>query len=391
MTPIKGSWEEKLISGQQLLARQKDEGIALLADLIDRLHSLPKTQRLAASGRLEQILVVAIADLVPYLTYREHYDRAIHYVMVAEELATPEERKLWQFHRSSILIVAEKFEECLDLMQTITRDDGLRNWCYFTLEAARQGRADIVEAVCSDLEQTANRIRASAADPTGLRPLNSVYGYTKAIAAVAQSDLQGATAWMEFSLANDDGQNPYDLTRFYTHLIEQGHLAAARTWIQRDPAHPQGSHFWKGFAEHHLGRHAEARKHWQQERAIPQSNSANAERLSGTELVLSLYYLGDEDGAGLGVVLNSLNGDGPFSPAQFYLAGLGWAMRGDRSAAHSNFQLAYTRAKSIAMSKALPIIWWRFCQDLLPAETLADYARYFVQQPAAAAPAAANE
>lgn len=388
MTPIKGSWEEKLIRGQQLIAVQNDDGAAILAELIERLADLPKTQRLAANRRLEQILVAAINDLIPYLTYREQYDRAVGYTLVAERLAPSHERLVWQFHRSAILITAEQFDECFKLTQTIAHGDAIRQWCFFTLEATRHSRIDIAERVCTELEQATNRTRATQVTPGELRLLNSAYGYAKAVTAMAQANLPDAKAWMQFSLANDDLQDHHDLARFYTHLIEQGHLAEALDWIHHDLDHPSRAHFWRGFVEHRLDRHTEARKHWKQAAAVAQLRSDDSERIDGTELILALYYLGDKDGAGLGIVLNTMNGEGAIAPAQFYLAGLGWAIREDNRAAHSNFQLAYIRSKSLAMGKALPTIWWRFCQDLIPEATLPDYAHYFLQESTANAPAA---
>lgn len=391
MTPIKGSWEDKLVKGQQLIAVQNDDGIAVLADLIDRLSSLPEPQRRAANNRLAQILLVAINDLIPYLAYREQFDRAAHYTLVGERLANPEDRPIWQTHRSNILMAAGQFDECFDLMRTIAQTDSVRSWCLFALEATRQGRIDIAERVCAELEEATNRERTTAAAPEKLRPLSSVYGYAKAVTMLAQGDLQNATAWMHFSLANDDVKSHHDLVRFYTHLIEYNHLEESLDWIEQDHEHPVRANFWHGFVANHLGRHAEARKRWKLATETGQTRVNTSQRIDGTELILAIYYLGDKDGMGLGIVLNSMTGESSILPAQFYLAGLGWALRDDQRAAHSNFQLAYTRNKSLAMGKALPTIWWRICQDLIPESTLPDYARYFVHDTTASTPLAHTE
>ncbi|MBO9391946.1 hypothetical protein, partial [Caldilinea sp.] len=57
VTPPKGSWEEKLIEGLKLLAKQEDSGRVLLQDLIERLFQMPETMRLAGNQRLNTILL----------------------------------------------------------------------------------------------------------------------------------------------------------------------------------------------------------------------------------------------------------------------------------------------------------------------------------------------
>jgi hypothetical protein len=85
------------------------------------------------------------------------------------------------------------------------------------------------------------------------------------------------------------------------------------------------------------------------------------------ELVMAHYYLGDKEGRGLAIVLDDLRREQEVAFGQLFLAGLGWALRSDRTAAHSNFRLAVMRSKSTASGRLLPRFWWAFCADLLPA------------------------
>ena len=83
------------------------------------------------------------------------------------------------------------------------------------------------------------------------------------------------------------------------------------------------------------------------------------------ELVLAHYYLGDAEGVGLGSVLDLLRQRESDTWLLFYLAGLGWAVRGDQVAARSNLQLAVMRRKSRAEGKVLDHSWWPFVVDLV--------------------------
>ena len=75
--PIKGSWEERLQTAQRLAANYNDDAIAIYDMLITRLQKMPKAQRQAANGRLQNILMQASVDLHSYLTMREKYVRAL--------------------------------------------------------------------------------------------------------------------------------------------------------------------------------------------------------------------------------------------------------------------------------------------------------------------------
>ncbi|MFO7634733.1 MAG: hypothetical protein R6W76_19440, partial [Caldilinea sp.] len=221
MTPIKGSWEDKLIHGQQMLAVQNDEGVEALAQLIDRLAKVPEAQRMAANQRLNQILFAALTHLIPYLTYRDRYDQAIAYAHVAERFASLDSRYHWQLHRASILVQAGEVGEGLSLMQEISRSSEPELWRYLVLEATRLGQIDIAVAACNELEQTVNRVRKSEVESEEIRQLTGILGNVRALTALAQGNVEEATAWMEFGLTNNDEARQYDLARFYIGLVEK--------------------------------------------------------------------------------------------------------------------------------------------------------------------------
>ena len=94
------------------------------------------------------------------------------------------------------------------------------------------------------------------------------------------------------------------------------------------------------------------------------------------ELTLAHYYLGDREGVGLGRVLNATRDEGGFW-GWFFLAGLGWAMRGDMKAARADFQLAVWRRRSRFEGRRLAANWWQFCTDLLDEATQAQLKEFF--------------
>ena len=55
------------------------------------------------------------------------------------------------------------------------------------------------------------------------------------------------------------------------------------------------------------------------------------------EYILAHYYLGDAEGAGLGLVLNALQEETGGQWALFLLAGVGWALRDNVENARTNF------------------------------------------------------
>ena len=132
--------------------------------------------------------------------------------------------------------------------------------------------------------------------------------------------------------------------------------------------------FWGGLAFYRRGEQEQAEQRWRQALRAPLPDEGTVDFL---EFVMAHYYLGDKEGRGLASVLDDLRQQQDVAFGQLFLAGLGWALRNDRTAAHSNFRLAVMRSKSTASGRLLPHFWWAFCADLLPASEHDDYARYF--------------
>lgn len=369
---IKGSWEEKLTQGQKLIAAQKDEAIPLLQQIIDRLAQLPVTQRHAANRRLDRILFQAITDLVFYQCYRDQYDAALANTALAARLAPPDQTRIWEQHSAAILLQAGEIDAAFARLESIARAGDLAQWHDLIMHALRHTRLDVAERALLEAEHVVNRIDAGH-DETALRLARGQLAYLKAHVALAQDRLDESLAWAEFAMTTSDlfGKNP---GFFYVQLVDKGHYDAALKLIRRDQHNPIRANFWGGLAAYRRGEHAQAAAYWRQtlNTALPEEGAVDF-----LELVMAHYYLGDKEGRGLAIVLDDLRREQTAALGQLFLAGLGWALRNDRTAAHANFRLAVMRSKSTASGRLLPRFWWAFCTDLLPATTQEEYARYF--------------
>jgi hypothetical protein len=160
----------------------------------------------------------------------------------------------------------------------------------------------------------------------------------------------------------------------YTRLVQEGMYDDALHYIELDKARPVRASFWRGLVTRYKGDQARAKRIW--EDAIKEE-SVRGDTESIVEHILTLYYLGDPKGEGLELMLRAQREQTRISWMIFLLTGIGWIVRGDNNAAHSNLRLALSQVKSMGEAKALPYQYWRFATDLAPAEKVAPFARYF--------------
>jgi len=372
-TLIKGSWEEKLIRGQKLIAAQNDDAIGLLQSLIDRLANLPESQRRAANQRLDRILLQAITDLVFYLTYRDRYAEALANTTLAERLSAPEHGVVWQQHSAALLLQSGDLDAAFALLDRIAREGDFTHWHDLVMSALRHHRLDIAQAALDEAERAVNRVIATLDNEPEIRQTRAQLAYLKAHVALEQDKIEECMAWAQYAMTTSDffSSNP---GYFYVQLVHRGYYREALTLIHHDQTNPMRAGFWGGLAFYRRGEQEQAEQRWRQALRAPLPDEGTVDFL---EFVMAHYYLGDKEGRGLASVLDDLRQQQDVAFGQLFLAGLGWALRNDRTAAHSNFRLAVMRSKSTASGRLLPHFWWAFCADLLPASEHDDYARYF--------------
>lgn len=377
--PIKGSWEELLLRAQQMIAQQNDEAIALLDRMIDRLAALPPAQRQAGQQRLEQLLHVTATNLVFYLTYRDRFDDALATIARIEPTVAVERRVHWQRHGAAVRLQSGAVDEGLAELRTLAAAGDIEDWGDYFLTALRFDRLDAAAEALDQAEHALNRMVQGGLGDEETKAQRAQIAYLRARYALAQGDVAECLAWSEHAMASDRffANNP---AYFYTHLVENGHCAEALGLIQRDQANPVRAGFWGGLAMRRMGRVVDAERQWRQLLRAPLPED---EPVDIFEYILAHYYLGDREGRGLALALNTIREQDDAAYGLFFLAGLGWALRGDLTAAHANLRLALMRSKSTAIGQHLPRQWWPFCTDLVQPPPLDALATYFGMAPTA--------
>jgi hypothetical protein len=373
-TPIiKGSWEDLLLQAQQLAARQDDAAIDIYRKLTGRLSSLSAGQRQAGEGRLQHVMRQAAVDLQYYLSYRDRYDEALAVNEQIRVLLNKQEQQAFERHAAAIRLQAGAVDQGLADLRAIAAASGeLDPWGDALFAALDKQCYHDAQLAVQSAEDWINRQHRDALAGEDARRDQAFVAYLKARQASAQDRPVEALAWYEHASMLDPfyRQNPQYV---YTHLVDVGAYAEAQTLIRSDRQGPIRANFWQGLIYRRTGRPADAEQAWQKAVKTQLPDDGNVDYL---ELVLSHYYLGDRDGIGLASVLRAINEDPSFW-GQFYLAGLGWAMRGDMVTARSDMELALVRRKSLAEGRKLARTWWQFCADLLDESKQAQLAEYF--------------
>lgn len=358
--PIKGSWEDLLLQAQQLAARQDDAAIPQLQRIVDRLARLPLAQLTAADNRLHKILTGAAVDLQYYLTYRDRYAEALATNAQVRPFLAAQALPEWDRHSALVQIQAGAVDEGMARLQALAADGDLDQWSDLVFAAIEARRLDVAHAAIQGGEGWLNhRYQGQFTDAESKRD-QAFLAYLRARVALADTQVSESVAWYQHASMLDSffAENPQFL---YTHLMDAGAYTEALPLIRRDRHNQFRAGFWLGLWHYRDGELTTAARHWQDVTELELPADGAIEYL---ELVLSYYYLGDRDGIGLGSVLNALR-ETPQFWGLFYLAGLGWAMRGDLPTARSNLQLAVMRRKSRAEGSRLAHAYWQFCADLL--------------------------
>ena len=191
--------------------------------------------------------------------------------------------------------------------------------------------------------------------------------------ALEQGHFERAADLFEEAIALDPNYKQ-QLYRIYSRMIRLGDPSRAIAFIKRDQRNPIRTGFWHGVALDQLGEPDEAVKHWQK---VVNVDLATNEEPHLLEYILAHYYLGDAEGAGLGLVLNALQEETGGQWALFLLAGVGWALRGNVENARTNFFTGMNQRRANGNGLLLPWESWNFLLDLLPEEELANYAEFF--------------
>ncbi len=365
---IKGSWEDLLDQAEQLFDQQNDAAIPIFEKVVNGLCRLSAHQRLAADRRLQALLIDAALELQQYLCFRDRYAEALAVNEQVRVLLPEDFQHDFKRQAAAIRLQAGEVDTALAELHAMAADEENGDWgdLLFAALRVRQFAAaqSAVEAAERWVEKTyggEKQVQKQDQERDRDAAIERAYvAFLRARLAVGQGQPGEALRWFgqAVQLDPDYGDNPQSI---YIPLINAGAYAEALTLIRLDHHLPNRAAFWQGVALWRTGKVAEAEQQWRKavKAEAPAANSVNY-----AELVLAHYYLGDHEGTGLASVLHAVR-QGVQTEENFYLAGLGWALRNDMAAAHIDLQMAQMRHKSLAEGRKLGHDLWQLCTDLL--------------------------
>jgi tetratricopeptide (TPR) repeat protein len=386
--PIKGSWEDLHAQAQQLARNYNDNAIPIYQRVFNGLTVLPPAARAAGNNRLYNLMMTTGVELQGYLNLRDRYDESLGVIdkmlSVVAEADKPQIIEL----KSDVLLQAERGEEAIALLRELSTsaDADAGDWGHMVAGYIRMKQPERALALVDEMDKWIESQIASS-ELQGQEITEARY-YQERLRAAALLDLGRIDDAVELfnGLYDADGADAISPHLIYTRLLQEGMHDQALRYINRDQKRPVRAAFWRGLAYHYMGEEARAKRVWT-DAIAEEFTRSDVESI--VEHILTRYYLGDENGAGLEIMLRAQREQTRLSWMIFFLTGLGWILRGDDKAAHSNLRLAVSQIKSMGEGKTLAHQYWRFVKDLAPADRAARYAQYFDTRSAAAAPSSA--
>ena len=357
---VKGSWEDRLLQCESLLAQGDPAGFIQIQALIDRIARLPAQQRAAANHRLNSVLLTALRSQAGYYASEERYTDAAAALRFGERHLPESVTNELELTALGFLLSDGQTEAAFAGYEALAHSGNLDAWSDAFFAANRMGDAQRAQTYIEQAERWVSHTHQLAFDTDAARRDQALLAYLKARHAVAQKNGAEALAWYEHAMALDEFYRS-EPSYLYRYLVDIGAVAEALTLIRADRADPVRAGFWTGVLAFRQGRHDEAREHWH--KATQHKAPADGETPL-LETVMSHFYLGDKAGAGLAMTLDTLNNHGHAWGALF-LAGLGWALRGNLVTAHTDLRQALTLYRGSGSGRRLPHELWRFCLDLL--------------------------
>jgi hypothetical protein len=374
--PIKGSWEDLHAQAQQHARNYNDEAIALYQRVFNGLMALPPTARAAGNKRLYNLMMVTGVELQGYLNLRERYDDSLAVIdkilAAAEEVDKPQIVEL----KSEVLLQSDHDAEAIALLRSEleAEDADVAEWGHLIAAYIRLKQPENALQVVDEMSNWLDaQIAAGALEADEAREAKFYQERLRAAALLEMGRMDEVVAIFN-DLYAQGGADAFSPHMIYTRMTQEGMYEEALRYIDRDQARPVRSGFWRGLVHRYMGEEAKATRIWE---AATKEDIVRGDTQSIVEHILTLFYLGDPKGEGLELMLRTQREQQRISWVVFLLTGLGWILRGDYGAAHSNIKLAVAQVKSMGESKTLPHHFWRFLVDLTPSDQVAQFAQYF--------------
>ena len=384
---LKGSWEERLQHAQQLAANRDDEAIAIYDKLISRLVKMPKEARMVNEQRLQNILMQAGVNAQAYLSSSERYDDAIevmnHLITATEE----EEHPSINAHKADIMIMAGRVDDAAAIWRGYADENPgeMTELSQLMLVYVKAGRIDEATAVLDEFEAVIQKRLAeakeadaesddeAAEEAAAMRARDEGYVYSmRSLLAMESGEWAKAVEWYEKSAETstfykENGQ------QVYARLVNNRQDELALLLIEQDKTTVIGPAFWAALVHHHLGDEDKAKKLWT--KAVNTELSEDEAR-NFFEMIMSFYYLGDEERMGLELTLRLINESRNPNWSIFFLAGVGQAIHNDMNALHVNMGTAVQQSRIVAEGTHLNPDLRMFIEDLFDEEMQAEFEKY---------------
>ncbi len=374
--PIKGSWEDLYAQAQQNSRNFNDEAIPLYQRVFKGLTALPPSARAASDNRLYNLMMTTGVELQGYLNLRDRYDESLAVIDKMLTVVADTDRPQIVELKSDVLVQADRGDEGIAIMRELaaSEDADLGDWGQIISAYIRLKRPSDALAVLDEMDAWIEEKVASGV-LQGQQITEARY-YQERLRSAIFMDLGRIDEAKQIfdQLYAIDGAASFSPHLLYTRLVQEGMYDDALHYIDLDKARPIRAAFWRGLVTRYKGDSAKAKRIW--EDAL-KKEAVRGDTESIVEHILTLYYLGDPKREGLELMLRAQREQTRISWMIFLLTGLGWIVRGDSNAAHSNLRLALSQVKSMGEAKSLPYQYWRFASDLVPAAKVAPFARYF--------------
>lgn len=372
LAQVKGTWEERESQVFRLLAQNEPAALQQSQELIERLGRVPPHLRAAAGDRLNNVLLAAIMNQARYLAVQERYTEAAATLTRSVPILPEDVRDNLTALARAYYLNAGQTDAVLAEMDAIAVAGDIDAWMDVLFVALRCDDLARARSSIDAGEQWINRTYQLAYDTPEARRDMALLSTMKARLAVAEGRAADALAWFQHAMTLDDfyRNNP---SFMYRHLVDMGAMSEALTLIRMDAVNPVRAGFWTGLVDYRRGETGAARHHWQRAAQAELPAEGDASLL---EFVLNHYYLGDNESTGLAAAMDLLNSKNPGWGA-FFLAGLGWALRGDMQAARTDMRHARSDMRASGGGRLIPAEMWRFCWELLDAERCDLLKEYF--------------
>ena len=367
---IRGSWEDLYQQGQRKAAEHPEEAIPLFLRVFNGLGRLPKSSRLAADGRLQDLYDRSALSLNAALNLEGRYDESLEVLAQARNTVDRNDQSFWNHMIIAVLVANNRLDEAHSRLRQLQDDgqmEGVEQWEPLVEAYIAAGKISEASTTIDELQQWVDdKYSSESQDGAGAEPMaddrlsdTCHVAWLRGLVAVASQEWEGALQRFE-EVIELRGPQTGSLNFAYSDFVAHERYSEANALIRKDTKYPIRSGFWRGLVAAAQGHDKAARDSWKRVLKL----NVYEELMSLPEYTLAAYHLGDADDSGLDMI-EWIVEQMPAAPWQFYcLAGIGWAMRGDMAAARADLRVALNMSKSMALGSLLPYRYWLMSRGL---------------------------